>query len=293
MIGNKIAEARRKMNISQAQLAEGLFISPQAVGKWERGESVPDIMTFNRLAKILGVDLNYFSNDFEARGAEIASVEINKPIDTSLGGEKNKLSWNMSGGNWVDADFSGLKNLHERFSGSNLQGSKFVDSDLSELLLKGNHLERCDFRGSNISGSQIQRSEVTRNLFNDSSLKGTVFSGCHIEGCDFSGADFSDAALRSCSFVKNTIQNAVLDNTAFIGSAIDNIVFEGILNNCAFENCSFSRVTFQNARLTNTFFKGGSLKKLKFIDCQTDRITFEFLKNGKANLGGIILVGEE
>jgi transcriptional regulator with XRE-family HTH domain len=46
-IGNKIAEARKKINISQAQLAQRLFISPQAVGKWERGESMPDITTFN------------------------------------------------------------------------------------------------------------------------------------------------------------------------------------------------------------------------------------------------------
>jgi len=56
-IGDKIAEARKKISISQAQLAERLFISPQAVGKWERGESMPDITTFNRLAEILGVDL--------------------------------------------------------------------------------------------------------------------------------------------------------------------------------------------------------------------------------------------
>lgn len=42
MIGDKITEARKKNNISQAQLAERLFISPQAVGKWERGESMPD-----------------------------------------------------------------------------------------------------------------------------------------------------------------------------------------------------------------------------------------------------------
>ena len=64
MIGNKIAEARKKLNISQAQLAEQLFISAQAVGKWERGESMPDIITFNRLAKILGVDLNYVYNRY-------------------------------------------------------------------------------------------------------------------------------------------------------------------------------------------------------------------------------------
>ncbi len=75
MIGNKIAEARKKINISQAQLAERLFISPQAVGKWERGESFPDIITFNRLAKTLGVDLNYFSDDLQSGGTELASGE--------------------------------------------------------------------------------------------------------------------------------------------------------------------------------------------------------------------------
>ena len=48
IIGKKIAEARKKIRISQAQLAERLFISSQAVGKWERGESMPDIITFNR-----------------------------------------------------------------------------------------------------------------------------------------------------------------------------------------------------------------------------------------------------
>ena len=59
MIGSKIAEARKKINISQAKLAQRLFISSQAVGKWERGESMPDIITLNRLAEILGVDLFY------------------------------------------------------------------------------------------------------------------------------------------------------------------------------------------------------------------------------------------
>src|ERR1700716_4088173 len=63
MIGSKIAKARKKINLSQAQLSEQLFISPQAVGKWERGESIPDIVTINKLAKMLGVDLNYFSED--------------------------------------------------------------------------------------------------------------------------------------------------------------------------------------------------------------------------------------
>jgi len=75
LIDNKIAEVRKKINISQAQLAERLFISPQAVGKWERGESMPDIITINRLAEIFGVDLNYFSESFRSEAKEISPVE--------------------------------------------------------------------------------------------------------------------------------------------------------------------------------------------------------------------------
>ncbi|MCZ4221917.1 helix-turn-helix domain-containing protein [Pedobacter rhodius] len=60
-IGNKIAMARKKINLSQAELAQRVSISAQAVGKWERGESMPDITMLNRLAEILSVDLNYFS----------------------------------------------------------------------------------------------------------------------------------------------------------------------------------------------------------------------------------------
>lgn len=81
-IGNKIAEARKKVNISQAELAQQLFISPQAVGKWERGESMPDITTFNRLAVILGVDLNYFSDSFSLETTEDSNTESVLPPST-------------------------------------------------------------------------------------------------------------------------------------------------------------------------------------------------------------------
>jgi len=49
-------------------------------------------------------------------------------------------------------------------------------------------------------------------------------------------------------------------------------------------------VTFQHATLINTFFKNKSLKGIQFIDCQADRMTYEFLKNGKADLTGVTLL---
>jgi uncharacterized protein YjbI with pentapeptide repeats len=330
MIGHKIAEARKSINISQAQLAQQLFISSQAVGKWERGESMPDITTFIRLAEILGVDLNYFSESFNSAYSEVPSDEPfdkqsaetasllssaetlldDKPFPSA--NQKNKLRWNMSYGNWVDADFSGLKNLHEKFSSSNMQRCKFIGSDLSGLLLKGNNIDSCDFSDSDLSSSHIQGSNIGKNIFKDSSLKETEFSGSNIDGCDFSGvnfsgAEFSKSYISGCDFTgadftgvvmksggiqKNTLANVVMNHTSFNAMWIVDIVFEGTLEDCAFENCAFKKVIFQNATLINNFFKtkNRSLKGIRFIECKADRMTYEFLKAGKADLTGITLL---
>jgi uncharacterized protein YjbI with pentapeptide repeats len=351
MIGNKIAEARKKINVSQAQLARRLFISAQAVGKWERGESMPDIITFNRLAEILGVDLNYFSESFQSASTEITPVEPlaaqsaeltssdathlpsgnqNLPAGQSGGKAENKLSWDMSRGNWVGADFSGLKNLQEKFSSSNMKSCKFVGSEMSGLLLKSNNVDSCDFSGSDISSSNIQSSNMQRclfigsemselllkrnnvdscdfsgsdisnchiqnssfvnDLFKDCLLKKAEFSGSYIMGCDFSRADFTGAAFKSGGIRKNIMANARLNHTSFNAMQITDIIFDGTLDDCYFENCDFKKVTFRNSTLINTFFKNNGLKGIRFIDCQTDRMTYEFLKNGKADLTGIMIV---
>jgi len=294
MIGNKIAEARKKQNISQAQLAEMLFISAQAVGKWERGESMPDIITLNKLAEILGVDLNYFSENFHDKVIENGNEETKGEQTTKLTNEKQakKRNWDMSQGNWVDADFSGLKNLHKKFSSSNMQRSKFIGSDLAGLLLKGNHVVNCDFSDSNISESQIHGSHLVNNKFEHCLLKETDFQGSHISGCGFTGADFTQVTLKLCDFSKNTVDNVVWNHTSFIGSHLSEIVFEGILDNCYFENCSFRKVTFRNSTLINNFFKCKSLKRIQFIDCKVDKLTYAFLQNGKADLSGVTILME-
>lgn len=282
MIGGKIAKARKERNMSQAQLAQQLFISPQAVGKWERGESIPDIITFNRLAEILGVDLNYFSDSFPS----VATPAVIPPVEEG----PDKPGWDMSRGNWVKADFSGLKDLHEKFSGSNMLSTKFVGSDMSGLLMKGNNIDSCDFTSADLSRSQLQGSSLQTNVFRDCLLKEASFSRCHIRNCNFTGADLSGAVFKSCSLEKNILTNAVLHRTSFNATHIADVVFEGILDECYFEDSSFSNVIFRNTKLTNTFFKGRNLKKIRFVDCEADRLTYEFLKNGKANLTGIILL---
>ena len=91
-IGDKIATARKKINLSQAELAQQVSISSQAVGKWERGESMPDITTLNRLAEIFGVDLNYFSESFQSANNETKSDEPVVKQSTESPSEKKKNS---------------------------------------------------------------------------------------------------------------------------------------------------------------------------------------------------------
>lgn len=69
------------------------------------------------------------------------------------------------------------------------------------------------------------------------------------------------------------------------------MLFEGTFEDCYFENCSFYKVKFQNSTLLNTFFKNNkNLKRIKFIDCKADRLTYEFLKSGKADLTGLTVI---
>lgn len=63
MIMNQLAQQIKKLrtgqNLSQDDLAEKLYISRQAVSKWENGEATPDIDKLVQLAEIFGVSLDY------------------------------------------------------------------------------------------------------------------------------------------------------------------------------------------------------------------------------------------
>lgn len=294
LLGNKVAEARKKINFSQAELAQQVSISPQAVGKWERGESMPDITTLNRLAKIFGVDLNYFSDSFQTEEAGTATTKklCQQTAETPIAKLRKKFYWNwdMSKGNWVGADFSGLKNLKDKFSGSNMKNCKFIGSELTELILKANYIENCDFCSSDMRNSKIQASNLSKSVFMDCSFIDAEFEDSKIRNCNFSNANFSGSEFRTSEFRDNKIEKAEWKLTSFKTTHLTDIVFDGTIEDCIFKYCSFSKVTFKNVTLKNTFFKCKTLKQLKFIDCQADRITYEFLKNGKANLTGITLL---
>lgn len=56
--GNLIAEARKELHLTQNDLAQRLHVSPQAVSKWERGLSFPDVSLLEPLAQQLGLTVS-------------------------------------------------------------------------------------------------------------------------------------------------------------------------------------------------------------------------------------------
>ena len=62
-IGANIAAYRKLARLTQVGLAEKLNYSDKAVSKWERGESMPDVVTLVQLARQFGITVNDLVSD--------------------------------------------------------------------------------------------------------------------------------------------------------------------------------------------------------------------------------------
>jgi transcriptional regulator with XRE-family HTH domain len=58
-IGERIRGQREKRRLTQAEVANALQLTAQAVSKWERGENAPDLLTLVNLARLLGVSTDW------------------------------------------------------------------------------------------------------------------------------------------------------------------------------------------------------------------------------------------
>ncbi len=65
LIGSKIAEERKRLGMTQEQLAEKLGVSAQTVSKWENGWNLPDIENLNTLSSVLGIPLSSLFSESE------------------------------------------------------------------------------------------------------------------------------------------------------------------------------------------------------------------------------------
>lgn len=70
---DKLFKLRKNAGLTQAELAEAINVSRQAISKWEMGTAVPDVANMLALSKTFNVSIDYLVND-----------EMNNEQDSSI-----------------------------------------------------------------------------------------------------------------------------------------------------------------------------------------------------------------
>ena len=74
-IGKNIAAYRKRAGLTQAGLAQKLNYSDKAVSKWERGDSIPDVITLAQLAELFDIGVGDLLVDPEALPGNPGALE--------------------------------------------------------------------------------------------------------------------------------------------------------------------------------------------------------------------------
>ena len=92
LIGKNIAAHRKRSGLTQVELADKLNYSDKAVSKWERGDSVPDVLTLAQLAQLFGVTVDDLLKDPNALPEETGAVQhaMEKVVARTLKRKANK-----------------------------------------------------------------------------------------------------------------------------------------------------------------------------------------------------------
>lgn len=63
IIAGNIADLRKKSGMTQQDLAAKLNYTDKAISKWERGESIPDVLVLKQISDMYGVTVDYLLTD--------------------------------------------------------------------------------------------------------------------------------------------------------------------------------------------------------------------------------------
>ncbi len=83
-VGMRIAEYRREAGLSQEELADKLFVTRQALSKWERGMSIPSIDTLCEISKLFSVSFEEILGLFDNGQLDVDENDIFRGHDRSF-----------------------------------------------------------------------------------------------------------------------------------------------------------------------------------------------------------------
>ena len=135
-----LLELRNKNNLTQDALAGKVFVTRQAVSKWESGESIPNTETLKLLSRLFDVSINTLLGSpqkliCQCCGMPLDDGTISKEPDGTFNEEYCK--WCYADGNFVYKDINILINfLAEHMSNDNWskdQAKMYFETEIPKL----------------------------------------------------------------------------------------------------------------------------------------------------------------
>ncbi|MBQ1850097.1 MAG: helix-turn-helix transcriptional regulator [Lachnospiraceae bacterium] len=91
--GNKVAQKRKDMGMTQMEFADALSVTRQTVSRWESGAVVPDVDKIGDIARILGVTCDYLlRDDIEMEQGTMAGSKVSAML-LATQGKKIKITF--------------------------------------------------------------------------------------------------------------------------------------------------------------------------------------------------------
>ena len=150
-IGATIAQLRTGKKMTQAELGERLGVSFQAVSKWERGETLPDVSALPLLADVLDTTIDYILRSGEATFSFRGKVRVADVIEgldhLKKAGEllgKDNLLYRYA----IDGINQGMNTDIEPAFTDDFLFEAFVAEALIQNLMHGMYVDSTDVRRS-------------------------------------------------------------------------------------------------------------------------------------------------
>ena len=83
-VGMRIAEHRKRLGLSQEELADKLYVTRQALSKWENGTSVPSLDTLSQISKLFSVSFEELLGLFDKEKLDVDENDIFRGHDRSF-----------------------------------------------------------------------------------------------------------------------------------------------------------------------------------------------------------------
>ena len=128
-----LAEILGKHNLTQEQMAEKLYVTRQAVSRWETGETIPNTETLKRISREFGVSINTLLGSpqkliCQCCGMPLEDENISRETDGTFNEEYCK--WCYAEGKFV---YSSLEELMD-FLGKHMSSDQWPEEAVRAFL---------------------------------------------------------------------------------------------------------------------------------------------------------------